>query len=110
VSSYIEAERPVNGQVDTVEVEIPAFLPRRPAQAASSKPRRRIRSETWSSISAAIVRQHQALPPNSPRLKPTLPRLRWLEPAVGTAAVGGGRGTPVRTIALAARFLRGTLA
>jgi hypothetical protein len=63
---------------------------RRPAQAATAKPRRRIRSETWSSISAAIVRQHQALPSNSPRLKPTLPRLRWLEPAVGTAAVGGG--------------------
>jgi hypothetical protein len=55
--------------------------PRRPAQAAASKPRRRIRPETWSSISAAIVRQHQALPADSPRIKPSLPRLRWLEPA-----------------------------
>jgi len=64
-------------------------LPRR-KQAAAGKPRRRIRPEAWSSINAAIVRQHQGLPPDSPRVRPTLPRLRWLELAVGTAAVGGG--------------------
>jgi hypothetical protein len=50
-------------------------------QAATAKPRRPIRPETWSSLRAAIVRQHQALPPGSPRVRPTLPRLRWLEPA-----------------------------
>jgi hypothetical protein len=64
--------------------------PRRPKQAASSKPRRRIRPELWGTLRAAIAREYQCLPPDSPRVLPTLPRLRWLEPAGGTAAVGGG--------------------
>jgi hypothetical protein len=84
VSSYIEAERPVNGQVDPAEIELPAFLPRRPKQATSSKLRRRIRPETWSSINAAISRQHQtlaAVAPDSPGVRPTLPKLRLREPA-----------------------------
>jgi hypothetical protein len=65
-------------------------LRRCPAQAAAAKKRRRISRETWGSLRAAIAKEHQALPPDSPRLQPTLARLRWLEPAVGMAAVGGG--------------------
>ena len=84
--SYSDADPAVNS-VDPVEIELPRFLPlRRPAQAAAgSKPRRRIRPEAWSSLNAAIVRQHQALPADSPRIKPSLPRLRWLERAVEAA-------------------------
>jgi hypothetical protein len=89
VESYIDAAPLVNAEVDPAEIEIPAFLPPRRKQAVTPRPRRRIRPEIWSSINAAIVRQHQALPPDSPRIKPTLPTLRWLERAVGTAAVGG---------------------
>jgi hypothetical protein len=51
---------------------------------ATSKPRRSIRPETWSSLNAAIVRQHQALAaiaPDSPRVRPTLPKLQLREPA-----------------------------
>ena len=62
----------------------------RPAQAAASKPRRRIAPSVWSTVNAHLARERQGLPPNSPRVRPSLPRLRWLEPAVGTAAVGGG--------------------
>jgi hypothetical protein len=85
---YTDEVRPVNVHVDPGEIELPAFLLPRRKQAAAAKPRRRIRPETWSSINAAIVRQHQtlaAVQPNSPRIRPSLPRLRWLEPAVGGA-------------------------
>jgi hypothetical protein len=83
VEIYTDDLDPVNGRVE--EIELPAFLTRRRPHVASSKPRRRIRPETWSSINAAIVRQHQALPADSPRIKPSLPRLRWLERAVEAA-------------------------
>jgi hypothetical protein len=81
VSSYIEAERPVNGQVDPAEIELPAFLPRRPAQAAVAKPRRHISPAVWSTVRAHIAREHQCLPLDSPRVRPTLPKLRLPEPA-----------------------------
>jgi hypothetical protein len=66
-------------------------VPRRrhPAQAAIAKTRRRIRPETWSSLNAAVAREHQALTatqPNSPRIRPTLAPLRWLE----QSALGNG--------------------
>ena len=54
--------------------------PRRPAQAAS-KPRHCISPERWGSLRAAIAKQHQALPLDSPRVRPTLPKLRLREPA-----------------------------
>lgn len=53
-----------------------------PPLGANAKRRRRIRPETWSSINAAIVRERAtlaAVAPNSPRIRPTLQRLRWLE-------------------------------
>jgi hypothetical protein len=55
--------------------------PRRPKQAASSKPRRRIRPAVWSTVRAHIAREHQCLPPDSPRVRPTLAKLRLREPA-----------------------------
>jgi hypothetical protein len=54
--------------------------PRRPAQAAAAK-RRRISPEMWGTLRAAQVREHQSLPPDSPRVRPTLPKLRPREPA-----------------------------
>jgi hypothetical protein len=47
-------------------------------QAAAAKPRRRISPAVWSTVRAHIAREHQGLPADSPRLKPTLPRVRWL--------------------------------
>jgi hypothetical protein len=85
---YIDEAGPVNGQVDPVEIELPRFLPPRRKQAVS-KPRRHIPPSVWSTVRARIGREREFLPPDSPRLKPTLARLRLLEPAVGTAAVGG---------------------
>jgi hypothetical protein len=40
---------------------------------------RRVSRETWASLRAAISHQHESLPPDSPRVRPTLPRLRWME-------------------------------
>jgi hypothetical protein len=75
VEIYTDHPGQVNGQAD--EIEIPAFLLRRPAQAAAAaKPRRRIRPEMWGTLRAALAREHQSLPADSPRLKPTLPQLR----------------------------------
>jgi hypothetical protein len=54
--------------------------PRR-KQAATAKPRRRIASSVWSTVNAHIAREWQCLPPDSPRVRPTLPKLRLREPA-----------------------------
>jgi hypothetical protein len=62
-------------------VEIPAFLPRRPKQAAGSKPRRHISPSVWSTVRARIAREHESLLESSPRRRPTLPKLRLREPA-----------------------------
>jgi hypothetical protein len=35
----------------------------------------------WSAIGAAIVKQHAALPPDSPRVRPTLPILAFMREA-----------------------------
>lgn len=83
MESYIDDVGPVNAEVHPVE--IPAFLPRRPAQAASKR-RRRIAPEMWGTLRAAQVREYQSLPPDSPRVRPTLPRLRLL----GKPELGGG--------------------
>jgi hypothetical protein len=43
--------------------------------------RRRISPDTWSSISSALSRQHSTLKeecPDSPRIKPSLAKLRFL--------------------------------
>jgi hypothetical protein len=82
---YIDGGPAVNGHVDPAEIELPAFLPRRPAQAATAKPRRPISAEAWSVLRAAIARQHQSLPLDSPRVRPVLPKLRLREP-MGKAA------------------------
>jgi hypothetical protein len=73
-------------EVEPAEIEIPALLSRRPAQAAAAKRRRRISPERWSTVRAHIAREHQALPPDSPRIKPSLPRLKLL----GTPVLGSG--------------------
>jgi hypothetical protein len=52
--------------------------PRRPKQAASSQPRRRISPAVWSTVRARIAREAQSLPPDSPRVRPTLPTLKLL--------------------------------
>ena len=78
MDSYIEGVPAVNVEVDPVEIEIPAFLSRRSAQAPSCKPRRRLSPECWGRINAAIARERQLLAllaPASPRVRPTLPRL-----------------------------------
>jgi hypothetical protein len=49
--------------------------PRRPKQAAISKSRRPLAPSVWSTVRAHIAREWQCLPPDSPRLKPTLPKL-----------------------------------
>jgi hypothetical protein len=41
--------------------------------------RRRISREAWAGLRAAISHQHESLPSDSPRIRPTLPRLRWME-------------------------------
>jgi hypothetical protein len=51
-------------------------------QAATARPSRRIRPESWASLNAAIAKEQRALAllkPDSPRVRPTLARLR--EPA-----------------------------
>jgi hypothetical protein len=44
-----------------------------------NKPRRRISPDTFAALAGTIVRQHESLPPDSPRRKPSLPRLCCLE-------------------------------
>jgi hypothetical protein len=84
VDSYSDAALSVNDPVDAAELDIPAFLPCRPLQAVAAKRRRRISPEVWGTVRARIAREHDALPADSPRVRPTLPRLRWLErPALG---------------------------
>lgn len=73
---YTDDPAPVNGPVG--EIEIPAFLPRRSAQATKRR-RRRISEEVWGTFLAHLAREHQGLPPDSLRVRPTLPRLRCLE-------------------------------
>jgi hypothetical protein len=80
VSIYSDDDPAVNAEVDAAET-LPRFLPPRRKRAASGKPRRRIRPEVGGSLRAAIAKKHQALLPNSPRIKPTLPKLRLREPA-----------------------------
>jgi hypothetical protein len=46
---------------------------------AAKKRRRRVSRETWASIRGAILHERDALPEDSPRRRPTLPRLRWME-------------------------------
>jgi hypothetical protein len=50
--------------------------------SGAPKRRRRISRETWASLRAAISHQHESLPPHSPRVRPTLQRLRFLETEV----------------------------
>lgn len=69
------------------EVENTAFpLPPDTLPPRLRKRRRRIGRNTWASIAAAIVRQHGVLPENSPRRRPTLARVRFLERPIGEAA------------------------
>jgi hypothetical protein len=86
VTSYIDDSPAVNGPAG--EIEFPAFLPRRPLRAPSCKPRRRLTSEAWGRINAAVARERQsllALCPDSPRVRPTLAHLHWLERAIEAA-------------------------
>jgi hypothetical protein len=55
----------------------------RPAQAGSSSPqrRRRIIREMWGTSRAVQAHELQSLPPGSPRVRPTLAKLRLREPA-----------------------------
>jgi hypothetical protein len=55
--------------------------PRQPLQAAIAKPRRRISPSVWGTVRARIAREHESLPPDSPRVRPTLPKLQLREPA-----------------------------
>ncbi len=87
MTSYSDDASTVNGEVEPVE--IPAFLHfaerRRPVQAAASKPRRRVSPEMWGTFRAHLAREHQALPESSPRVRPTLARLKLLgKPALGS--------------------------
>jgi hypothetical protein len=77
MDSYSHDPAPVNGPA--AEFEIPAFLPRSTAQAMKRR-RQRISEEVWGTFRAHLAREHQGLPPDSPRVRPTLPRLRCLEP------------------------------
>jgi hypothetical protein len=43
------------------------------------RPRRRPSKNQWASWLGHILIEHAALPPDSPRRTPTLPRLRFLE-------------------------------
>jgi hypothetical protein len=53
--------------------------PRRRAPAAAGRAgKARRRDYAWPALSAAIARQHDSLPPNGPRPRPTMPRLRFM--------------------------------
>jgi hypothetical protein len=48
----------------------------------TDRKRRRISADSWASLSAAIARQHNAVAevdPKSPRIVPTLQKLRFLD-------------------------------
>ena len=48
---------------------------------AKQNPRRRqaLSIATWAAIASAILREHAALPPHDPRVRPTLPRLAFMQ-------------------------------
>jgi hypothetical protein len=75
VTVLSESIPPVNTDVP---LEIPVSPPPR-RRPISRKRRRRISRETWAALRAAISHQHESLPPDSPRIRPTLPHLRWME-------------------------------
>jgi hypothetical protein len=79
MEAYTDEAGPVNPV--ELEIEIPRFIPPRCKQAATAKPRRRLAPSVWSAVRAYLAREHQRLPPDSPRVRPTLPRLRLREPA-----------------------------
>jgi hypothetical protein len=61
------------------------------SNAPAHRKRRRISSDIWASIAAAISRDHSCISeanPKSPRIVPTVPNITWLgrEPANGDAA------------------------
>jgi hypothetical protein len=62
------------------------------AYALKSEARRRIAPEVWATWAGALVRQHDALPADNPRRKPTVPVLAFMrdaeiapDAAIGTA-------------------------
>jgi hypothetical protein len=55
--------------------------PRQPLQAAIAKKRRRISPSVWGTVRARIAREHEGLPLDSPRRRPTLPKLHLRESA-----------------------------
>jgi hypothetical protein len=52
--------------------------PARGSLAHAPKPRRHISAEVWATWAGALVRQWDSLPPDHPRVRPTLPVLRFL--------------------------------
>jgi hypothetical protein len=68
--------------IPPVNTDVPLEIPVSPPpwrRLISRKRRRRISRETWASLRAAISHQRESLPPDSPRVRPTLPHLRWME-------------------------------
>jgi hypothetical protein len=51
----------------------------RKAAPSRIRTRRRFKKEQWSTIAGAILLERNALPEDSPRRKPTLARVRWME-------------------------------
>jgi hypothetical protein len=49
--------------------------------------RRHVSRDVWAALASAAARQRDALPADSPRRRPSLPRLRFLE--LPDAAIGG---------------------
>jgi hypothetical protein len=39
---------------------------------------KRLSQDRWASLASAVARQHLALPPNDPRVRPTLPHLNFM--------------------------------
>jgi hypothetical protein len=52
---------------------------------ANRQHRRLVRLEVWATLHAAVVKQWNALPPDSPRVRPTLPALRFMRAEIGGA-------------------------
>jgi hypothetical protein len=79
------AEPPDVGCVPFGTISVPFGTPR-PRPCAR---RPRVRPETWASIAAAISRQHSILAetePTSPRIRPSLQRIAWLDRKPGMEA------------------------